>query len=452
MTNTQRLRTPGGSLMRRIILFSLPLMAMNVLQLLFNAADMVVVGRFAGSGALAAVGSTGALISLLTNTFIGMSVGTNVVAAQDYGAGDEEGVNRCLHSSLIFSGVVGIIILAVGIIFCRPLLVVMGTPENILADAVLYMRIYFIGVPANLLYNFGASALRAIGDSKNATIYLIISGVINVLLNLIFVIVFHMTVDGVAWATIISQYLSLILLMRHMMLDKGCMHFSFKALHIDWAKMGRTLRIGVPAGLQSAMFSISNVLIQSSINSFGSDLVAGNSAAGNIEGFVGTTNTALTNAAITYSGQAVGAGDYKQLDAILRNCIVLVVGCWAVICGGAMLFGEQLLGIYVSEPEVIAYGMTSLRVRMMFMFLTGIMNVVPGVLRGMGYSFMPMVNTIIFTCAMRIVWLFTFFKWFPTVEMLFMCYPVTWGLASISQSVTLFIVRRREFKRVGLIA
>ncbi len=452
MSKSQRLRAPGESLMRQIIVFSLPIMAMNILQLLFNATDMVVVGRFAGSSALAAVGATGALISLLTNSFIGMSVGTNVVAAQNYGAGDDEGVNRCLHTSLIFSGVVGIIVMVVGIAFCRPLLVAMGTPEDILDAATLYMKIYFIGVPANLMYNFGAAALRAIGDSKHATIYLIATGFLNVFLNLIFVIVFHMTVDGVAWATIIAQYLAFMLMMRYLIRDKGCMHFSFNALRVDKAKLSHVLRIGVPAGLQSTMFSVSNVLIQSSINGFGSALVAGNSAATNIEGFVGTTSNAITNAAITYSGQAVGSGDYKKLDYILRDCLILVFGCWAVIAGGVMIFGEQLLGIYVNDAEVINYGMISLNIRMSFMFLTGIMNVAPGILRGMGYSMMPMINTVVFTCAMRIVWLATAFRWFPTIEMLFTCYPVTWGLAAVAQLITLVVIRRKEFKKAGLIA
>jgi len=437
-------RPQRSGLMRQIIIFSLPLVAMNFLQLLFNAADMVVVGRFAGSGALAAVGSTGALIGLLTNTFIGMSVGTNVIAAQDFGSGDEKAANRVLHTSLIFSGFMGFVIMAFGMVFCRALLEMMGTPADILDSAVLYMRIYFLGVPANLIYNFGAAALRAIGDSKHATVYLIATGFLNVILNLIFVIVFHMTVDGVAWATIISQYAALILLMGHLVRTKDCMHFSLSALKVDKAKLSRILRIGVPAGVQSAMFSVSNVLIQSAVNSFGSALVAGHSAASNIEGFVGTVNNAITSAAITYSGQAVGAGEHKKLDHILRDCLILVLGCWAVICSVVMIFGEELLGIYASDPEVIAHGMTSLSVRMMFTFLTGIMNVVPGVLRGMGYSFVPMLNTVIFTCAMRIVWLATAFKMFPTVEILFTCYPVTWGLASIAHSITYFIVRRRK--------
>ncbi len=449
INNTGRTPTP---LWKRILLFALPIMAMNVLQLLFNAADMVVVGRFAGSGALAAVGATGALINLLVNSFVGMSVGTNVVVAQDYGAGRMEDVNRSLHTSLFFSGVTGFAIMGLGLCLCRPLLELMGTPEDIIDASTLYMRIYFIGIPANLVYNFGAAALRGVGDSKRPTLFLILTGLLNVILNLFFVLVLHMTVDGVAWATVISQYAALILLMHQLLTEQDYLRFSPRTLRPDKKKLAAILRIGVPAGLQSTMFSISNVLIQSGINSFGSACVAANSAVGNIEGFVNSASGAISNAAVTFAGQAVGAGDYRRIDTITRDCLLLTGISWLLIFLFTRAFGESLLRIYVNDPEVIPFGIIGLNIRMSFHFLTGIMNVVSGLLRGMGYSLSPMLNTTIFACLMRIVWISTVFRAYPSYGMLMTCYPVTWGLCAAAQSITLWIVRRKEFQKAGLLA
>ena len=308
----------SGPLFSRIIIFALPIIAMNILQLLFNAADMIVVGRFSGSDALAAVGATGALINLIVNTFMGLSVGTVVIVAQDYGAGKISELSDSVHTSIAISIISGLIVMVMGLVFCKPMLILMGTPKDILDLSVLYMRIYFVGIPAMMIYNFGAAILRAVGDSKRPMYYLVISGIVNVILNLFFVIVLHMSVDGVAWATVISQFLSMVLVMICLFRSNRGIRFVPRQMRIDRTKLKGIVRIGLPAGLQSLLFSISNVLIQSAVNSFGSATVAGSSAASNVEGFVGTTMNAYYNAAITFTGQNMGAKNMIGLMQLLR--------------------------------------------------------------------------------------------------------------------------------------
>jgi putative MATE family efflux protein len=433
----------SGPLFSRIIIFALPIIAMNILQLLFNAADMIVVGRFSGSDALAAVGATGALINLIVNTFMGLSVGTVVIVAQDYGAGKISELSDSVHTSIAISIISGLIVMVMGLVFCKPMLILMGTPKDILDLSVLYMRIYFVGIPAMMIYNFGAAILRAVGDSKRPMYYLVISGIVNVILNLFFVIVLHMSVDGVAWATVISQFLSMVLVMICLFRSNRGIRFVPRQMRIDRTKLKGIVRIGLPAGLQSLLFSISNVLIQSAVNSFGSATVAGSSAASNVEGFVGTTMNAYYNAAITFTGQNMGAKKYDRIDAIAKICTVLVFVTWILMSGATILFGRPLLGLYTSDSEVIEIGMLRIKVLMIAYFTAGIMNVFPGLTRGMGYSISPMMSTLIGACLMRIVWLKTVFKWYPTVAMLFACYPVTWGLAGLGQVCIFFYARYR---------
>jgi len=433
----------SGPLFSRIIIFALPIIAMNILQLLFNAADMIVVGRFSGSDALAAVGATGALINLIVNTFMGLSVGTVVIVAQDYGAGKISELSDSVHTSIAISIISGLIVMVMGLVFCKPMLILMGTPKDILDLSVLYMRIYFVGIPAMMIYNFGAAILRAVGDSKRPMYYLVISGIVNVILNLFFVIVLHMSVDGVAWATVISQFLSMVLVMICLFRSNRGIRFVPRQMRIDRTKLKGIVRIGLPAGLQSLLFSISNVLIQSAVNSFGSATVAGSSAASNVEGFVGTTMNAYYNAAITFTGQNMGAKKYDRIDAIAKICTVLVFVTWILMSGATILFGRPLLGLYTSDSEVIEIGMLRIKVLMIAYFTAGIMNVFPGLTRGMGYSISPMMSTLIGACLMRIVWLKTVFKWYPTIAMLFACYPVTWGLAGLGQVCIFFYARYR---------
>lgn len=433
-----------GPLAKNMWNFSLPIIAMNLLQLLFNAADMVVVGRFNGSEALGAVGATGALINLLINLFLGLSVGTSVIVAQDYGGGRPDEVSKSVHTSVAVSAIGGIAVGVLGFALCRPLLTMMGTPEDILELATVYMRIYFVGMPANMVYNFAAAVLRAVGDSKRPMYYLVISGIVNVVLNLFFVAVCRMSVDGVAWATVISQYLSMALIMLCLMRSEGCIRYHWRRTSIDREKLGLLVRIGLPAGMQGTLFSISNVLVQSAVNSFGSAMVAASSAESNLEGLIGTTMNAYYSAAITFTGQCVGAGEKKRIDSIVKVCMAFTTITWIVLGGAMMLFGKPLLGIYTADPEVIRLGVIKLNIMMVFYVSGGVMIVLPGVMRGMGYSMTPMLVTLIGGCLLRIVWLYTFFAWFPTMEVLYICYPITWTLASIGHIASYMLVRKRK--------
>ncbi len=433
----------SGPLFRKILIFALPIMAMNILQLLFNAADMIVVGRFSGSDALAAVGATGALINLIVNLFMGLSVGTSVVIAQDYGANRPDAVSRSVHTSIAISIIGGLVVMVAGILSCQPLLFMMGTPQDIFDLSLLYLKIYFIGVPASMVYNFGSAILRAVGDSRHPMYYLIITGIVNVVLNLFFVIVLHMSVDGVAWATVISQYLSVLLILICLYRCDGAIQFLPSKLHIDWQKLKAIIKIGLPAGLQGLLFSISNVLIQSAVNFFGSTMVAASSAASNVEGFVGTTMNAYYNAAITFTGQNMGAKKYDRIDTVAKVCTVLIFATWILLGGATLIFGRPLLGLYTSDPEVVDLGMVRMRVMMVAYFTCGAMNVYPGLTRGMGYSILPMLSTLIGACLMRIVWLATLFTWHPTMIMLFACYPVTWALAGLGQVGSFFYARHQ---------
>lgn len=443
MKHRNELDMVHGPLLKNMLLFALPILAMNLLQLLFNAADMVVVGRFAGSDALGAVGATGALINLLVNLFMGLSVGTSVLVAQDCGAGRPSEVSKSVHTSIAVSIIAGFGVGAAGAVFCRPLLSLMGTPENILDLSTVYMRIYFYGMPANMIYNFGAAVMRAAGDSRRPMYYLIISGAVNVLLNLLFVIVFKMSVAGVAIATVISQYLSLVLLMQSLLRYDGMIRFSWKKMRIDRAKLVGLVRIGLPAGAQGTLFSISNVLIQSAVNSFGSTLVAASSASSNLEGLLGTTMNAYYNAAITFTGQNIGSGNPKRVDGIVKAILLFVLVTWIVLGGAVMLFSRQILSIYSSDPEVLDLGVIKVNVMMILYCSCGLMNAMPGVMRGMGYSFMPMLITLVGCCLFRIVWLYTAFAWYPTIQVLFACYPVTWSVAAIGHVISYLLVRRK---------
>ncbi len=436
----------SGPLLNKILIFSLPIIAMNILQLLFNSADMAVVGHFSGSKALAAVGATAPLINLIINLLMGLSVGTNVIVAQDYGAGQSAAVSHSVHTSIAVSIMGGLIVMIIGIALCDPLLKMMGTPEDIFELSAQYMKIYFIGMPASMVYNFAAAILRAVGDSRRPMYYLVIAGIVNVLFNLFFVIVLHMSVTGVAWATVISQYLSMVLIMLCLFRSEGAIRFILGQMRIDWQKLKDIVRIGLPAGLQGTLFSISNVMIQSAVNSFGSTMVAASSASTNVESFVGTTMNAYYNSAITFTGQNMGAKKYDRIDTVAKVITVLIFASWIFMGGATLLFGRPLLGIYTSDPQVIELGMLRLTVMMAAFFTCGIMNVFPGLTRAMGYSISSMVCTLVGACLMRIVWLATFFAWHPTVIMLFACYPITWGLAGIGQ-VGIFLYARRRIRK-----
>ncbi len=432
-----------GPILKKLLVFSIPLILSSVLQLLFNAADIIVVGRFTGSEALAAVGSTGSLINLLTNLFLGLSVGSNVLFARFIGAGDTRNASLTLHTSILLSLISGILLTAVGLVFVKPILFLMGSPENVIDLSALYLRIYFIGMPAMLFYNFGSAILRAVGDTKRPLIFLTAAGIINVFLNLFFVIVFHMGVAGVALATIISQTISALLLLRCLMHMDGACRFSLSELSMDKKKLADILKIGLPAGLQGVIFSISNVLIQSSINSFGSVAMAGNAASGNIEGFVYVSMNAFHQTCVSFTSQNFGAGKYGRIPKILLRCLLLVTATGLVLGNAAYFFGRPLLSIYNTDPEVISYGLERMLYICVPYCLCGIMDVLVGSIRGMGYSVVPMLVSLIGVCLFRVVWILTYFTWVHTLPALYISYPISWILTLIAHLITCFVIYRK---------
>ena len=425
----------NGPLFSKLIVFAVPLMLSGILQLLFNAADIIVVGRFAGSESLAAVGSTSSLINLLVNLFIGLSIGANVLVAQFYGAQRLKDLEETVHTSILLAGIGGVILIFVGFFLSDPMLELMGTPDEVLVLATLYMKIYFLGMPATLIYNFGSAILRAIGDTRRPLYFLLTAGVINVVLNLIFVIQFSMGVAGVALATTISQCVSAALIIQ-------CLARSDAPYRLQ-----KIAKIGLPAGIQGSVFSISNVLIQSSVNSFGAVAMAGSTASANIEGFVYTSMNAVYQTALSFTSQNFGAGNYKRMTKILIYCQAIVIMVGIVMGGGAVLAGRQLLGIYSSNPEVIQYGMNRLRLISGPYFLCGIMDVMVGALRGIGYSVAPMLVSLTGACGFRIFWIFTIFASNRILDTLYLSYPVSWALTFTAHIICYVFIRRKMTKK-----
>lgn len=436
----------NGPLLKKIILFAIPLMLSGVLQLLFNAADVIVVGRFTGNEALAAVGSTSSLINLLINLFVGVSVGANVLLGKHIGARDEENASKTVHTAVTFSLVVGIAMIFVGFFLSRPLLELMGTPEDVINLSVLYMRIYFVGMPAFMFYNFGAALLRAVGDTKRPLYFLTLAGIINVIFNLIFVIVFHMGVAGVALATIISEGISAFLVFLCLKGADGVLHLDHRSLSFHKDVAIQMMKIGLPAGLQGCIFSVSNVLIQSSVNSFGSIAMAGNTASANLEGFVYNAMNSLYQTSLSFTSQNMGAKKYKRVDKILIECLVIVMIVGIVMGGGAYLIGTSLLSIYSSDPQVISYGLLRMSLICVPYFLCGMMDVFVGSLRGMGYSVMPMLVSLTGACLFRIIWIFTIFATNRSLFVLYFSYPVSWALTATAHLICYMIVRKKVFK------
>ncbi len=438
-----------GPLFGKILMFSIPLMLSGILQLLFNAADVVVVGRFAGSQSLAAVGSTSSLINLLINVFIGLAVGANVLIARYYGAGQEKEVSDTVHTAVLLSLVSGVFLCIIGVVLAKPLLELMGTPADVLDKSVLYMRVYFLGMPVLLLYNFGSSILRAIGDTKRPLYYLMAAGVVNVVMNLFFVIVLDMDVAGVALATVLSQCISAGCIVRCLMKSTGCFRLYPKQLHIDKDKLVRIVRIGLPAGMQGAIFSISNVLIQSSVNSFGSIAMAGNTAASNVEGFVYTAMNAMHQTAVSFTSQNLGGRQYERIKKVLLECLAIVTVIGVVMGNGVYLLGEEILGIYSSDAEVVQYGILRLSVICTTYFLCGTMDTIVGVIRGLGYSVMPMIVSLVGACGLRVLWVMTVFQWQRSLLALYISYPISWGITFSVHVICYLIVSKRVKKALG---
>ena len=438
-----------GPLLGKIVRFAIPLAISGILQLLFNAADIIVVGQFVGPQALAAVGSTSALINLIVNLFIGLSVGANVLVAQYYGASDTKALRETVHTSVLASLIFGCIVLVIGITLAAPMLELMGTPEEVLDQACLYMRIYFIGMPASMLYNFGAAILRAVGDTQRPLYFLFIAGIVNVLLNLFCVIVLHMGVEGVAIPTVISQCVSATLVLLCLVKSDAVYRVNLKELHIYKEKLLQMIKIGVPAGIQSATFSISNVLIQSTINSFGSIAMAGSTAGGNIEGFVWTAMDAFTQSTLSFTGQNYGAKKFHRITKVVWYNLGLVTVVGLVLGIGAYLVGPWVLQVYSSDPEVIAYGLERMLLVCTPYALCGVMNVLVGAMRGLGSSLTPMVVSIFGVCVLRVVWIYTVFPLDPSFAMLFLSYPVTWAVTAAIEVVCFFVIRKKAIARAG---
>ena len=435
----------NGPILRNLLIFAIPLMASSVLQLLFNAADIIVVGRFVGDVALAAVGSNSALINLLTNFFIGLSIGTNVLVSHYFGAGKPEETGSTVHTSILMSIFSGIILTVVGIFFAPSILRLMQTPENILPLAILYIRIYFAGVTSTMVYNFGAAILRAVGDTRRPLYYLFIAGVVNVILNLIFVIGFNMSVAGVALATIISQTVSATLIIRCLMKSEDPLKLEFSKLKFDYDKFIRIVRIGLPASFQGTLFSISNVIIQASINSFGDIVVAGCSAASNIEGFVYVSMNAFYQATMTFTSQNYGARKIERINKILFSGLLSVTVTGLLLGNLVYFFGNDLLRIYTDSDSVVEAGMVRLLLVCCPYFLCGVMDTMVGSLRGLGYSVMPMIVSLIGACGLRIIWIFTLFRldYFHTPFMLYITYPVSWTVTFLTHVICFIIIRRK---------
>ena len=448
MKKTYEMDMINGPLLKNILQYAFPLMLSGILQLMFNAADVIVVGRFAGSQALAAVGSTGALCNLLINLFVGISIGTNVLVARYYGARDLDGIQETINTSIITAAAGGVALIFIGFFASRPLLSIMGTPADVIDQSVLYMRIYFGGMPFFMLYNFGAAILRSVGDTKRPLYFLMIAGVINVVLNVIMVVFFHMGVAGVALATVASQVVSCILVMRCLVLNEGAIHLDVYNLTFNKQRMGEMLRIGLPAGFQGMVFSLSNVLIQSSVNSFGSLVMAGNTAAANIEGFVYTAMNSFYQTNLSFTSQNYGAKNKERLGKVLVYCLGIVTVVGAVIGNLVYLFGEFFLGFYTTDPQVIQYGMNRLAIIAAMYFICGWMDVMVGSIRGMGYAIMPMIVSLLGACAFRVVWVLAIFPMFRTQFNLYISYPISWSITFAAHLVCYFVVRKKVYAKL----
>lgn len=436
----------NGTLLDKLISFSLPLMLSGILQLMFNAVDIIVVGNFTGSQALAAVGSTTSLINLFINLFIGISLGANVLAARHYAAGRDREMSETVHSAMALALISGIVMVFVGLIFSRGALELMDTPDDVIDQSTLYMRIYFVGMPFFMMYNYGASILRAVGDTKRPLLFLVIAGVVNAGLNMFLVIVFHLGVAGVAIATVVSQMISCVLVLMCLYRTDSSYQLRFSKLKLRWVYIKQICQVGIPAGIQSMVINFSNVLLQSSVNSFGSIAMAGYTAANNIFGFLFASIDAVTQACMSFTSQNYGVGKYKRMTKVLLECIGLSVAVALALGCSAYIFGNKILWIYTDDAAVVKAGVEVLRYSTVTYFLCGLMNVFPGALRGMGFSAVPMILSVIGTVGTRILWIYGVFPSHRSLDVLFISYPASWFVTVVFQVICYFIVR----KKIGL--
>jgi len=442
----------NGTIMDKLISFSIPLMLSGILQLMFNAVDIVVVGRFSGSQALAAVGSTTALINVFTNLFIGISLGANVLAARYYATGKTKEMSETVHTAIALALVSGVAMAVIGVVFARGALEIMGTPDDVIAKSTLYMQIYFCGMPFFMMYNYGAAILRAVGDTKRPLIFLIVSGVINAVLNLFLVIVFHLDVAGVGIATVISQLVSCILVLRCLHHTESSYQLHLAKLRIRSVYLKQIFEVGVPAGIQSTVINISNAMLQSSVNSFGSIAMAGYTASNNIFGFLYVSVNSFTQACMSFTSQNYGVKKLKRMDRVLIDCMILSVVVTLILGSSVYVFGPELLHIYSDQADVIQYGMEIFSYTTVTYFLCGLMDLFPGALRGMGYSTVPMILSIIGTVGVRIIWIYGLFPSHRSLTFLFLSYPVSWIATIIMQVICFWFVRKKIHRMMAVTA
>ena len=442
----------NGTIMDKLISFSIPLMLSGILQLMFNAVDIVVVGRFSGSQALAAVGSTTALINVFTNLFIGISLGANVLAARYYATGKTKEMSETVHTAIALALVSGVAMAVIGVVFARGALEIMGTPDDVIAKSTLYMQIYFCGMPFFMMYNYGAAILRAVGDTKRPLIFLIVSGVINAVLNLFLVIVFHLDVAGVGIATVISQLVSCILVLRCLHHTESSYQLHLAKLRIRSVYLKQIFEVGVPAGIQSTVINISNAMLQSSVNSFGSIAMAGYTASNNIFGFLYVSVNSFTQACMSFTSQNYGVKKLKRMDRVLIDCMILSVVVTLILGSSVYIFGPELLHIYSNQADVIKYGMEIFSYTTVTYFLCGLMDLFPGALRGMGYSTVPMILSIIGTVGVRIIWIYGLFPSHRSLTFLFLSYPVSWIATIIMQVICFWFVRKKIHRTMAVTA
>ena len=453
-TNKYEIDMCSGSIMDKLISFSLPLMVSSILQLMFNAVDIIVVGRFSGSQALAAVGSTTALINIFTNLFIGISLGVNVLAARYFAAGREKEMSEAVHTAITLALISGVMMAFVGVGASGLALGLMDTPPDVIDQSVTYMRIYFMGMPFFMLYNYGAAVLRAVGDTKRPLAFLIIAGLANVVLDLTLVIVIPLGVAGVAIGTVTSQMISSILVIRCLYKSEGSYQLRFSKLSIKWTYLKRIFQVGIPAGIQSTVINFSNAMLQSSVNSFGSTAMAGYTAANNILGFLYVAVNAVTQACMSFTSQNYSVGKQKRMDRVFLDCMILSTAVSAVLGVGAYVFGSQVLRIYTADADVIQCGLEILSITTVPYFLCGIMDLIPGALRGMGRSAVPMILSVIGTVGTRVLWIYGFFPQHRSLHFLFISYPGSWIATILMQAVCFFFVRRscaRQLKKGGVL-
>ena len=438
-----------GNLWTSILLYTIPIMISGVLQLLFNAIDMIVVGRYSGPTSMAAVSSTGSLINLITNLFIGLSVGTSVCIARRIGQREYDKVSDAVHTSISISLIAGLFLMVIGILSSKKLLQMMGSPADVIDLSTLYLRVYFVGMPATMVYNFASAILKAKGDTRRPLFALMIAGMLNASLNLLFVVVFKLDVAGVGLASAISSYVSAILVLVALIKDEGVVHLEPRHLYLEKEALRDILKVGLPAGLQSTIFSISNVAIQSSVNSFGKIVMAANGAAGSIADFIYVMMNSLYQTCLTFTSQNIGAGKVKRSRNILLVCLCLVTAAGFLFGNGAYMLGEKLLAIYSDDQEVINAGMVKLSIFCKPYFICGIMDVLVGSLRGMGSSIFPMITSLLGSCAFRLVWIATYFYAHRSIDVLYYSYPLSWTLTATAHIITFFFVYARIRKRSG---